>query len=163
MGLGRTGPIEVTGKGVFPADGLFDTVLTYDLEYRYANGVRLIMTDTGKNRHGVRFEGTEGWVFTRGGCEAQPKGLLRETFGPNDTHLYRSPGHARNFIECVKSRAETITPAEVAHRATSTALLGGIAVKLQRKLRWDPDKERFPDDPDANRLLTCAMRPPWRL
>jgi predicted dehydrogenase len=163
MGLGRTGPVEVAGKGVFPADGLYDTVLTYDLEYTYANGVKLIMTDTGKNRHGVTFKGTDGWVFTRGGCEASSKELLRETFGPKDVHLYRSPGHAKNFIDCVKSRAETITPIEVAHRATSTALIGGIAVKLGRRLKWDPDKERFLGDDEANRLLTCAMRPPWKL
>ena len=163
MGLERSGPIEVEGKGAFPADGPFDTVLTYDLEYRYANGVRLVMTDTGKNRHGVRFEGTEGWVYTRGRCEAEPKALLRERFGPGETHLYRSRSHARNFIDCVKSRAETITPAEIAHRATSTALLGGIAVKLRRKLRWDPRTERVQNDDEANRLLTVAMRPPWRL
>jgi len=163
MGLERTGPVEVVGKGVFPADGLYDTVLTYDLEYTYANGVKLIMTDTGKNRHGVTFKGSDGWVFTRGGCEASSKELLRATFGPKDTHVYRSPGHARNFIDCVRSRAETITPIEIAHRATSTALIGGIAVKLERKLRWDPAKEQFLDDDEANRLLTCAMRPPWKL
>jgi predicted dehydrogenase len=163
MGLERSGPVEIEGKGIFPADGLYDTVLTYELEYRYANGVKLIMTDTGKNRHGVRFVGTEGWVYTRGGCEAEPKSLLRETFKPGEARLYRSPGHGRNFIDCVKSRAETITPIEVAHRATTTALLGGIAVKLRRKLRWNPEEERFIGDDGAARLLGYAMRPPWRL
>ena len=68
-----------------------------------------------------------------------------------------------HFMLGAVSSSVAIAVSEVAQRATSTALLGGIAVKLQRKLRWDPDKERFPDDPDANRLLTCAMRPPWRL
>ena len=163
MGLGRSGPVEVEGTGVFPAKGTFDTVLTYDLEYRYANGVRLLMTDTGKQRHGVTFERTDGWVYTRGGCQAEPKSLLRETFGPGETHLYRSPGHARNFVDCVKTRAETVTPAEVAHRATSTALIGGIAIQLRRKLRWNPATEQFVGDDEANRLLACAMRPPWRL
>jgi len=163
MGLERGGPVEIEGKGVFPANGLYDTVLTYELEFRYANGVTLVMTDTSRNRHGVRFVGTEGWVYTRGGCEARPESLLRETFKPGETHLYRSPGHDRNFIDCIKSRAETITPAEVAHRATTTALLGGIAVKLRRRLRWDPQRERFIGDEEADRLLACAMRPPWRL
>ena len=163
MGLERSGPVRIAGRGVFPRDGTFDTVLTYEIEFEYANGVRLLMTDTSRNRHGVRFQGTDGWVFTRGGCEADPQDLLREKFGPHETHLYRSPGHIRNFLECVKSRLETITPAEVAHRATSTALVGGIAIKLRRELRWDPANERFVGDEEADRLLTCAMRAPWRL
>ncbi len=163
MGLERTGPVAIEGRGVFPPDGLFDTVMTYEIEFTYANGVRLIMTDTGRNRHGVRFEGTEGWAFTRGDCEAGPKSLLREVFAPGEVHLYRSPGHYRNFIDCVKSRAEPITPVEIAHRATSTALLGGIAIRLGRKLEWDPETERFAGDEEANRLLSCAMRSPWHL
>jgi len=63
----------------------------------------------------------------------------------------------------VKSRSETIAPPEIAHRATSTALLGGIACQLDRPLRWDPSAERFVDDPQADRLLGYAMREPWRL
>jgi len=161
MGLERSGPISIEGRGVYPADGLFDTVLTFDIEFEYANGVKIVMTDTGKNRHGVKFVGDKGWVFTRGGIEAEPKSLLREIIGPGETHLYRSPDHARNFIDCVKSRGETITPAEIAHRATSTALLGGIACQLGRKLKWDPDKERFTNDETANGLLRCTMRSPW--
>ena len=163
MDTQSTGPTSVEGKGVFPRDGLWDTVLTYDLVFECPGGVRLIMTDTSKNRHGVRFEGTEGWVFTRGGCQAEPKSLLKETFAANETHLDRSPGHGRNFIDCVKSRARTITHAETAHRATSMALLGGIAVRLGRKLLWDARKERFIGDEEADRLLNLAMRPPWRV
>jgi predicted dehydrogenase len=163
MGLERSGPVSIEGRGVYPTDGLFDTVLTYDLEFEYANGVKIIMTDTGKNRHGVKFIGEKGWVFTRGGIEAEPKSLLREVIGPGETHLYRSPDHARNFIDCVRSRGETITPPEIAHRATSTALLGGIACQLGRKLHWDPEKERFTNDDVANGLLRCTMRAPWQV
>jgi predicted dehydrogenase len=162
-GLERTGPVEIEGHGVFPADGLFDTVLTYRLEFRYANGVTITMTDTGRNRHGVLFEGTKGTIFTRGGIECNPPELLQEKIGPNDVHLYASLNHEANFIECVKSRAATITPAEVAHRSCSTCLLGGIALKLGRKLRWDPAAERFVNDPQADRLLAYAMRGPWSL
>jgi predicted dehydrogenase len=161
MGMERSGPIAIEGKGVYPKDGLFDTIMTYDLEFTYANGVKIIMTDTGKNRHGVKFVGEDGWVFTRGGIEAHPKSLLKEVIKPSEIHLYNSPGHAENFIECIRSRAETITPPEIAHRATSTALLGGIACQLERPLRWDPKKERFIDNPIADRLLRCAMRAPW--
>ena len=163
IGMGRTGPVEIEGRGVFPADGLYDTVLTYELNFTYPNGVKLLMTDTSRNRHGVTFHGSEGKVYTRYAIETEPKSLARAEFKPGDIHLYRSPGHQRDFLNCVKSRQEPATPAEVAHRATSTALLGGIAVKLGRKLRWNPKTERFIDDPQADSLLTCAMRPPWRL
>ena len=117
MGMERTGPVAIEGRGEYPRDGLFDTILTYRIEFTYANGVKIIMTDTGQNRHGVTFVGEEGRVFTRGELEAEPKSLLRESFGPDDIHLYRSPDHARNFIDCVRSRGETITPAEIAHQA----------------------------------------------
>ncbi len=159
----RTGPVRIAGHGRYPQGGLFDTILTYDIEFEYVNGAKIIMTDTKKNRHGVKFIGEEGWVFTRGGIAAEPKSLLKEKIGPDEIHLYDSPGHARNFIDCVKSRRETITPPEVAHRATSTALLGGIACQLGRPLEWDPDAERFVDDPEADRLLRYAMRQPWQL
>ncbi|MBN2309211.1 MAG: Gfo/Idh/MocA family oxidoreductase [Candidatus Hydrogenedentes bacterium] len=163
MDTEHTGPVEVEGEGVFPASGLFDTVLTYRLRFTYANGVVLNMTSTDLNPHGVRFEGTKGWVFTRGGIDAEPKSLLQEVFGPGETHLYESTLHERNFLDCVKSRARTITPAEVAHRSTTVGLLGGIALTLGRKLRWDPQAERFVDDAEADRLLSYTMRAPWRL
>ena len=158
-----TGPVEVEGEGVFPRQGLYDTVLTYRLEYRYANGITLVITSTDQNPHGVRFVGTEGWIFTRSGIDAEPKSLLGEVIGPNEVHLDESRLHEENFVDCVKTRSETITPAEVAHRSTSVGLIGGIALKLHRKLRWDPGLERFVDDPEANELLTYAMRAPWRL
>jgi len=163
MGMERSGPVEIEGQGVYPKDGLFDTILTYRIVFTYANGVRIVMTDTSQNRHGVKFVGEKGWVFTRGEIEAEPQSLLRETIGPGETHLYRSPDHARNFVDCIRTRGETITPPEIAHRATSTALLGGIACQLGRKLKWDPAKEQFPGDDAANGLLRCTMRSPWRV
>ncbi len=163
IGMNRTGPVEIEGRGVFPKDGLYNTVTTYELQFTYPNGVKLLMTDTGRNRHGVTFHGSEGKVYTRFTIETQPKALARAEFNTSDIHLEKSPGHQRNFLDCVKSRREPVTCAEIAHRATSTALLGGIAVKLGRKLRWNPQTERFINDPQADSLLTYAMRPPWRL
>ena len=163
MGAERTGPISVEGEGVFPEEGLFDTVMTYRLEFKYANGVTLHMTSTDLNPHGVRFDGTEGWVFTRGQIDAEPKSLLREIIAPGEVHLYESKLHEQNFLDGIKSRAATITPAEVAHRSTTPGLLGGICLKLGRKLEWDPAIERFVDDPEADRLLSYTMRAPWRL
>jgi hypothetical protein len=86
---------------------------------------------------------------------------LREVIGPNEVHLYQTTNHAQNFVDCVKTRAETITSPEIAHRATSTALLGGIACQLGRKLHWNPTTEQFTNDDTANGLLRCSMRAPW--
>jgi predicted dehydrogenase len=161
MGTEHTGPVEVEGEGIYPADGLWDTVLTYRLEFRYANGVTITMTDTGQNPHGVRFTGTEGSVFTRGRLRTQPEWLADVTIKPSDVRLYESRFHEQNFIDCVKSRRPTLTPAEAAHRSTSAALIGGLALQLGRKLRWDPQAERFENDEEANRMLSYAMREPW--
>ena len=163
IGMERSGPVSIEGSGVYPQDGLFDTALTFRIVYEYANGVRIVMTDTGQNRHGVTFEGERGTIFTRGQIEADPASLLREVVGPGEIHLYRSDNHAQNFIDCVRTRGETITPPEIAHRATSTALLGGIACQLGRKLRWSPETECFLNDEVANGLLCCAMRAPWQV
>jgi len=164
MGHEWDGPIEVEGRGVYPEDGLYDTVLTYHLEYRFANGVRLFLTTLDETpRHGVRFEGTDGWVYTRSEIDGEPRSLLREVIGPDEVHLYESTLHEKNFLDCVKSRAKTIAPIDVAYRACTTCLIGGIALQLRRKVVWDPRREEFVDDPEANRLMSRTMRPPWRV
>jgi len=163
MDTEHTGPVAVEGEGVFPEDGLFDTVTTFRLAFQYANGITITMTDTGENPHGVRFNGDAGWVFTRGGIECDPPSLAKTFVGPNDIHLYESDFHERNFLDCIRTRRETITPVEVAHRSTSAALVGGIALKLSRRVEWNPENERFVNDAEANRLLSYPMRAPWRL
>jgi hypothetical protein len=94
---------------------------------------------------------------------AEPQALFKTVIGPSEIHLAHSDNHALHFLECVRSRRETIAPAEVAHRSTTLCLLSDIAMRLGRKLRWDPDKEEFPNDPEANRFLARTMRSPWRL
>jgi len=165
-GTDRTGPVEIEGSGVFPSDdGLCDNALTWDVHLEYANGVRLHFTsDGGPNAHGIRFEGTKGWVYVlRGGIDADPKALLEEKFGAGDTRLYASDHHQRNFIECVRSRKETISPIDVAVRSDSICHLADIAMRLGRRLRWDPERETFIGDADANRMLGRPMREPWHL
>jgi predicted dehydrogenase len=158
------GPVEFVGRGVFPRRSYDDAVLTWHVECTYANGVRLVFTSENENPNGVRFEGDEGWVFvTRGGIDAGPKSLLRSPIGPDEVHLYRSSDHAGNFLECVRSRGATVAPVEVAHRSTTIGLVSGLAVLLGRKLRWDAAREVFVDDDEANRMLTRAMRSPWRV
>ncbi len=116
-------------------------------------------------RMGTKWIGDEGWVWVDRGdrIEASPASLLKERFGPDETQLYRSPGHFRNFLDCVKSRATTIAPCEVAHRSATPGHLGQIAMLLGRKIRFNPDTEEILDDPTATRMLGNAMRSPWHV
>jgi hypothetical protein len=164
LGTEYTGPVEIEGQTEYPKDGLWDVHGPFRIEYTYANGVKVICADEEKNRSGVTFEGDQGWVWvTRGRIDAEPKSLLTSTIGPNEIQLYKSNNHKGNFLDCVKSRAQTIAPVEVAHRSCTVCLLGEIAMRLGRKLKWDPDKERFIGDEQANRMLARTMRSPWRL
>ena len=159
-----TGPVEIQGEAQFPKDGLWDVHGPFRIEYTYANGVKVICADEGKVKGGVRFEGDKGWVWvTRGRIDAEPKSLLQETIGAGETKLYVSNHHKGNFYECIKSRKATIAPVEVGHRSCTICLLGDIAMRLGRKLRWDPAKEQFRSDDEANKMLSRPMRAPWKL
>jgi predicted dehydrogenase len=159
-----TGPVEIQGETEFPKDGLWDVHGAFRIEYTYANGVKVLCADEGKVKGGVRFEGDKGWVWvTRGRIDAEPKSLLQETLGAGETKLYVSNNHKSNFYECIKSRKPTIAPVEVGHRSCTICLLGEIAMRLGRKLRWDPAQEQFLNDDEANTMLSRPMRAPWRL
>jgi predicted dehydrogenase len=164
-GLGITeqdGPVTIEGTGVFPESGLFDTVLTYELQFIWADGRRITMTDTGRNPHGVKFHGDKDWLFCRESMDSSNRDLLRTPIDDLPLKLYASRQHEGNFIECCQSRKETIAPIDAAHRATSLCLAGAICLKLGRKLVWDPQSERF-DDAEANKQLGYGMRGPWQL
>jgi len=164
MGTEYTGPVEIQGQTEYPKDGLWDVHGDFSIEYTYANGVKVICADNKKNKQGIVFEGTEGWVYVkRGQIDAQPKSMLTSTIGPDEIRLYKSNNHKANWLECIKSRAETIAPVEIGHRSCTVCLLGEIAMRLGRKLKWDPDKEQFIGDDQANRMLWRPMRSPWRL
>lgn len=167
-GTELTGPIEVEGIGEFPADGLCDCANGWDVKLKYANGVAMRFTDGKRNPLGVKFEGPDGWVFVKeghlgGNVNSNPKSLLREPIGAGEVHLPISAHHQRNFLECVKTRARTIAPVDVAVRSDTLVQLSDIAMRLGRKLKWDPDAEQFVGDEYANRMLKRPMRPPWRL
>lgn len=170
-GTELSGPIEAEGTGVFPSDGFCDCATNWNVVMRYSNGVvldyggfLLDQTDGPQKRHGIRFEGPDGWVrVARGVLEAEPKSLLETSFGPNEVHLYDSKSHVGNFIECVKTRKATVCPIDVAIKSDMICHLSDIAMRLNRKLRWDPGNEVFADDPEANRMLVRAMREPWRV
>jgi hypothetical protein len=89
--------------------------------------------------------------------------LVKTVFGPGETRLYQSNHHVRNLLDCIKSRAETICPIDIAVRSDTLCHPSDIAMRLGRKLEWDPSAERFVNDAEANRMLTRAMRAPWRV
>jgi predicted dehydrogenase len=159
------GPIEYEGTGEFPPKGeLADTATAWLVNCTYPNGVKMIYADEKKVRHGITFEGAEGTVFVdRSKIEAKPESLLKWAPGPNDIHLYKSDNHARNFLDCIKSRKETICPVEVAQRSDTICQLSDIAIRLGRKMKWDLEKERFIGDAEADKMLSRPMRAPWRL
>jgi predicted dehydrogenase len=171
LGLDLTGPVEVEGVGEFPETGLWNAATTYRVNTRYANGVT--MTIAGGYPDivmGTKWIGDDGWVWvSRSGIDAEPESLLREVFGAGDIRLANVGNpvsvedHTRNFLDCVRTRATTLAPAEVAHRSATPGHLGQIAMLLGRKLRFDPDTEQIIDDPAASRMLGKAMRGPWTL
>ncbi len=172
-GTDHTGPLSVEGTGTFPKGGITDTELTWDSELHYANGVKMLFGDNQRYEQGVRFEGDEGWVHVnRSVIEAEPASLLKETFGPNDIRLYRSDrpdveghtdNHVWNFLDCVKSRYQTACPPEIAHRSMSICHLTKIAIALGRRLYWNPEKECFIGDDEANVMLDKPGRATWKL
>jgi len=159
-GTELSGPTEIEGTATFPTSGLYDTATTFLIKYTYANGVTLICGEG----HGAKFEGTDGWVHVdRGFLEASPAELLQEELGPGDVHLYRSPGHHENWLDCIKTREKPICDVEIGHRSVSVCHLGNIAIRAGRKLRWDPAREHFVGDEEMNRWLSKPMRAPWHL
>lgn len=170
MGTEHTGPIEVEGRGEYPRDGLWNAATNYKFACKYPPGASPVAPDgftmmvSNSYAGGAKFIGTDGWISVdRGHLTTSPDSLKESVISPNEIRLYESENHARNFLECIQSRAQTIAPIEVAHRAISIAHLGNIAMRLGRKVAWDPAKEEMVNDPDTARLLDRAMRGPWHL
>ncbi|HMF59583.1 MAG TPA: Gfo/Idh/MocA family oxidoreductase [Vicinamibacterales bacterium] len=177
MGAEYTGPVEVWGTAEFPTHGLWDVHGDFKTEARYADGVRMIVSGAFPN--GIRFVGSEGWVFVSRGnatvtasdpvaklkdpqalSASDPK-IITSVIGPSEIHLPVSKDHHGNWLACVRSRQQPIAPAEVAHRACSACLVHHIAMKTKRRLFWDPLKERFTNDEEANAMLSRPQRSPY--
>ena len=178
MGTEYTGPVEVTCKAEFPPAGnLWDVHGPFKSEMLFENGVKVFASDS--NPNGVKFIGSEGWIFvTRGSYTASasdpvsqsksnkaldasdPK-ILGSQIGNDGIHLYESKDHHSNWLDSVISRQAPITPIEVGHRACTVCLLNHAAMKLNRKLYWDPIKERFKNDDEANGMLSRTNRWPY--
>ena len=170
-----TGPVEVWGTAEYPKHGLWNVHGKFKTEAVYANGVT--MSISGDYPNGIKFYGTKGWIFvtrdapvTASDPSAQaikplvasdPK-ILDSVIGPNEIHLYKSEDQHGNWLDCIRSRKEPIAPVETGHRACSTCLLHQIAMKTKRKLYWDPQKERFKNDEQADAMLSRPQRAPYK-
>jgi len=185
-----SGPIEVQGRGSFHALGACDTATIWDVNLKFASGttMKFVGVPNGGNSdlptgepwpqqedwkkrygriatHGTAFEGTDGWVHVdRQGIHLHPESLIDVKEDELAVQLVRSPHHVRGFIDCVKSRAQTVCPIDESVRSDSLCHLSEIAIRLNRKVLWDPKKEKFLDDEEANlRLRARKMRPPWHI
>jgi predicted dehydrogenase len=180
MDMEYSGPVEIWGHARFPGDdpnykGLWDVHGIFRTEALYANGVHMIVSNELPN--GVKFMGTEGWLWaTRGSyrvtdsdpvadkdgikpIDASNPKILQSVIGSNEIHLYESREQHANWLDCIKTRTQPVAPVEVGHRSCSTCLLHQIAMKLKRKIYWDPEKETFKNnDIEATALLSRPRR-----
>jgi predicted dehydrogenase len=175
IGLERSGPVSVEAKPLVEMipDG-FTAYSEYAVEYTYGNGVTHSCRSTSANAwngsvvdakgqpHGVKFEGSDGWIWvTRGKIEASDPEFLTTPLPADATRLYVSNNHMENFFDGVRTRKPPICEAEIGHRSASVCHLGVISLRLGRKLTWDPQAERFTNDAEANRWLAREPRKPW--
>ena len=177
MGMERSGPVEIWGHAEFPKSGLWDVHGIFKTEALYDNGVKMVVSNELPN--GVKFEGTEGWIFvTRGNYQAtasdpvvnrdgtkpldasDPK-IIKSVIGPNEFHFMVSKDHHMNWLESIRDNKQPIAPVEEAHRSCSACLLHHIAMKVNRKIYWDPKKEKFKNDDTANSMLARPQRPAY--
>ncbi|MEZ4898276.1 MAG: Gfo/Idh/MocA family oxidoreductase [Saprospiraceae bacterium] len=178
MGTEYTGPVEVQAEAQFPTSGLWNVHGDFTATAKYANGVTMYVS--GDYPNGVRFEGSDGWIFVSRGnvgvtasdpgnaqnseafSASNPK-ILQSVIGPDEIHLYESPEQHGNWLDCIISRKQPVAPVEIAHRSCSACLVIHIAMKLNRKLYWDPVHERFRNDDEANSMLSRPQRPPYAI
>jgi myo-inositol 2-dehydrogenase/D-chiro-inositol 1-dehydrogenase len=172
-----TGPVSVEAVAQFPKSGLWDVHGDFMAKAEYKNGITMLTS--GGYPNGIRYEGTQGWIFvTRGSYNASPSDpvaaesstkaldasdpkILTSVIKENETHLYISDNQHGNWLDCIKSRKEPISPVEIGHRACSVCLITHISMKLDRKLIWNHEKEEFVNDSEANKMLSRSQRAPF--
>ena len=175
LGLERSGPVEVEGKPLVEMiPGGFTAASEYEVSYKYANGVTHTcksttadtwsggVADKNGQHNGIRFEGSDGWIWVRrGALEASNPEMITEPLPSSAKRLYVSNDHMGNFFECVRTGKQPICDVEIGHRSASVCHIGVISIRLARKLTWDPIKEHFVGDLDANKWLAREQRKPF--
>jgi predicted dehydrogenase len=162
-GTEKTGPVEVSGTGSAPENGIYNAFNKFRLSYTYGNGVIL---DVHSDFVEIFCEGSEGWLLIkdwRGTLEASSPEILNSVIGEKETHLYTDASEHVNFLKCIRSRKAAYHPVEDLHRTSTIAHIGNIAMKLKRPLKWNPEKEEFVDDSEANLMSSRDEREPWTM
>lgn len=177
MNTEYTGPVEIWGTAEFPTHGLWDVHGKFLTHARYANG--MTMDISGDFPNGIKWYGTKGWIFVqRDGMnsptakpgdpvpkvevlQASDPKILDSVIGPDEIHLYTANEQHANWLDCIKTRQQPTAPVEIGHRACSTCLLHHIAMKTNRHLHWDPEREKFVGDDAANAMLSRPQRSPY--
>ncbi len=172
-----TGPVSVEAVAEFPKHGLWNVHGDFMAKAEYANGITVLTS--GGYPNGIRYEGTEGWIFvTRGAYAASPSDpvaagrnskaleasdpkILTSEIKANEIHLYKIDNQHGNWLDCIKSRKEPISPVEKGHRACTICLITNTSMKLKRKLTWDPVNEKYGNDEEANNTLSRPQRAPY--
>lgn len=154
LGMDDSGPVEFIPKGYIGAE--------YQTHF-YADGTKVLRDHPRKNGHMIQFIGEKGEVLVSRGnrLETTPADLADRPLAPGDTALYESRNHDDNWIQCVKTRQAPICPAEIGHRTATICHLSGIAERLKRPLRWDPNKEEIIGDAEASRWMDRPRRAPY--
>jgi predicted dehydrogenase len=167
-----THPFEIEGTGVLPDTGMTDTWISWTMHARWASGLKMLYSSIGNPAEsGCKFIGDEGWVRAdRSGIWAEPRSLVDVKFKPTDTRLHASPdfdnpytGHTADFFRSIRTRRDPISPVEDGQAASTLGNVSDIALRLGRKVKWDPTRDRFVDDDEANAMLARAARSPWTI
>lgn len=168
-------PVEIEGKGDFPTEGVCDTAMNWRITFKYESGLTMNFTGHPKpeewtkryprsSSHGTAFEGSEGWVHVnRSVVNTGPEELVKTRIKDSEVKLYESRHHQQNLLDCIRTRRQPICNIDEAVRSETLCQIGEIAIRLERKLKWDNKAERFIGDDQANRMLSRAMRAPWTL
>jgi predicted dehydrogenase len=176
MNTEYTGPVEIWGTAEFPTHGLWNVHGKFLTHALYANG--MTMDISGDFPNGIKWYGTKGWIFVSRDVQTTPSDpsgssgnlqplmasdpkILDSVIGPDEIHLYTANEQHENWIDCIRTRKQPTAPVEIGHRACSTCLLHHIAMKTKRRLYWDPARERFNHDDEANGMLSRPMRSPY--
>jgi len=163
LGMLHTSPVHYQYVNNTTGDGMVCT---------FANGVKLILSRGNKywrGSCGMRFDGPEGWVAAADGYskpDVSSPALLADFKKVVEGYVARTQrplNHMRDFLDCVKSRRQTVANPEVMYRSMTTVHCANICMWLKRDLRYDPEKAEFINDPEANRLRSRAMRAPWTI
>lgn len=165
LGMDDSGPVSVEGTAVFHPDRWYEVTQSCHLTYTYSNGVKMVVVQDSKEvPPGVTFIGTKGKIaVTRGKLTSDPGEIITQPLAAGDVHLIASKNHHQNFLDCVKSRELPICDVEIGHRSATVCHLGNIALRLGRKIQWDPVAETIAGDDEARGMLSRPYRAPWKL